>query len=537
MSKPAWGADRAIMHRGALFLLLLFAFAIRISGLTAQSLWRDEVDALRFSQAPLASLASNFTRPGWNGPLFYVLLRGWVACAGSSEFSMRYISLLWSVLGVAMLYRLGRSWFLPPADGPTIAGVASLLMASAPYMVWYAQEAKMYAMLPTLVIATLYLYHRALRDADWRLWPAVIVLTWITAGVHVIGALLVPLMAVLLVVWWPLARGPIGRGTEGRVRAARGRSVRQALLALACGALPMLAALPWAWPLLVRGASIGHHFKPLPEMAVTTLYAFGRGIASAGGLWPVGLALFFLLAGTFLWSGGGLHTRLQALMRRRWDRVGEGAYVCAAWAWLAVPLLGLYAISTRVPLFVDRYLIWTGPALYLLMARGYEQLRRRSVLLAAVCLVAFLGLNGWALWEQSATPFKSDFRAAAAHVRQHRQPGELVLFHISYVRETFEYYYGDASPAADGVPTDGQTTPEAVDAAMRARTAGHEVVWLVLSEPEMWDARGMTVAWLDEHGVPDMRADFARVSVIRYRMANAKDRPRTETHHLADRFD
>ena len=29
------------------------------------------------------------------------------------------------------------------------------------------------------------------------------------------------------------------------------------------------------------------------------------------------------------------------------------------------------------------------------------------------------------------------------------------------------------------------------------------------------DARGMTVAWLDAHGHPDLRADFARVSVVR----------------------
>jgi hypothetical protein len=402
--------------------------------------------------------------------------------------------------------------------------VSSLLMAGAPYMVWYAQEAKMYAMLPTLVIATLYLYHRALRDADWRLWPAVVVVTWVTVGVHVMGALLYPLLAVLLVVWWPLARGSGARGHFVHGQNASARSVRQAMLALACAALPMLAVLPWVWPMLVRRANIGHHLKPLPEMIVTMLYAFGRGITSTTGLWATGLALFFLLAGTFLWSDDGLCARLQArfwaLIRGRRDHVGKEAYVCAAWAWLSVPLLGLYAVSTRVPLFVDRYLIWIGPALYLLMARGYEQLRRRWALLAAVCLIAFLGLNGWALWEQSATPIKSDFRAAAAYVRQHRQPGEPVLFHLSYVRETFEYYYGDASPSVDGIPTDKQTTPEAVDADMRARTAGHEVVWLVLSEPEMWDARGMTVAWLDEHGVPDMRADFARVSVIRYRMAN-----------------
>ncbi|MER3401512.1 MAG: hypothetical protein C4313_10420, partial [Thermoflexus sp.] len=33
-----------------LLLLALLAFALRVGGLTAQSLWRDEVDALRFGR-------------------------------------------------------------------------------------------------------------------------------------------------------------------------------------------------------------------------------------------------------------------------------------------------------------------------------------------------------------------------------------------------------------------------------------------------------------------------------------------------------
>jgi mannosyltransferase len=203
---------------------------------------------------------------------------------------------------------------------------------------------------------------------------------------------------------------------------------------------------------------------------------------------------------------------------RGYLRVGSGSFVVAAWTWLLVPLLGLYLISTRVPMFVDRYLIWTAPAFYLLLARGLDQLRQRSAFVAGVCLAGLLTLNGVAIWQQNAEPIKSDFRAAAAYLRQHRRPGELALFHISYVRDTFEYYYGAAVPAADGIPTDEATTPEAVDAAMRERTAGYHVVWLVLSEPEMWDARGMTVAWLDAHGQPTARADFARVSVIRYEL-------------------
>ena len=69
--------DRRLLWRGALLLVILLAFACGSPGLTAQSLWRDEVDALRFSTLRPRRLLRNFTRPGWNGPLYYVLLRGW----------------------------------------------------------------------------------------------------------------------------------------------------------------------------------------------------------------------------------------------------------------------------------------------------------------------------------------------------------------------------------------------------------------------------------------------------------------------------
>jgi len=492
--------DRHLVRRGALLLLILLAFGIRLSGLTAQSFWRDEVDALRFSAVPLASLLSGFTRPGWNGPLFYVWLRLWIVLVGRSEFAVRYLSLLLGVLGTALLYRLGREWF-----APRVGALAALLTASSPYMVWYAQEGKMYALLCALAIGTLLVYQRAVSSGHTHLWIAMVLLAWGTAAVHIVGALIIPLMAALLAVWWPIAR----------------RHWRKACLALAASILPGFVVLPWIVPYLLRGADIGHRFVPLLGIVVTMLYAFGRGISTAGGLWPIGLALFGLLAGTMLWSGTSLFSWPQP---RPQDRKSPGSgssersSVLAAWTWFLLPILGLYLVTLRVPMFVDRYLIWIGPAFYLLLARGFDQLWRQSSYLSGICLAAMLALNCWGVWAQSVEPLKSDFRTAAAHVRQHRLPGELILFHISYVRQTFEYYYGDSSPAADGVATDERTTPEAVDAAMRQRLAGYDVVWLVLSEPEMWDQRGMTVAWLDAHGTLLMRADLARVSVVQYRI-------------------
>lgn len=488
---PAW--------RGLLIAILLLAFAVRIGGLTAQSLWRDEVDALRFSQAPLTTMIANFTRPGWNGPLYYAFLRAWVALAGQSAFALRYLSLCFGILAVAGTYRIAQSWFATP-----VPVLAALLMSTSPYMVWYGQEAKMYTLLSVLAIGTIYVYGRAVKEGHWANWVLALVLTWTAVGVHIMGGLLIPVMVVLFGAWWPVARA----------------QWRQALLALAGLVGPALIALPWVWPVLVRGGNIGHSFVSLLGMTRVMAHAFSRGILPTGQYWPMGLSLFGVLAGSVLWMEPSTSSRRSAARggsRARdavpWARIGD---VLALWAWILVPILGLYIISLRVPMFVDRYLIWIGPAFYVLLARGLSQIQRRSVVVSAVCLVLLLWFNGQGIVQQSTTPIKSDFRAAAEYVRAHRQPDELVMFHISYVRYTFEYYYGDASPWAEGVPTDASTTEETVDALMRERTAGYDSVWLVLSEADMWDARGMTLAWLEAHAWVDQRAEFERITVIRY---------------------
>jgi mannosyltransferase len=488
--EPAW--------RWLLIAILLLAFAARIGGLTAQSLWRDEVDALRFSQAPLTTMVANFTRPGWNGPLFYVFLRTWVVLAGQSAFALRYLSLCFGVLAVAGTYRIARSWFSAP-----VPVLAALLMATSPYMVWYGQEAKMYALLSLVAIATIYVYDQALKGGHWANWALVLVLTWVAIGVHIMGGLLIPVMIVLYFVWWPAARA----------------QWRQGLLALAGLLVPALIALPWVWPLLVRGGDIGHTFVSLLGMTRVMAHAFSRGILPKGQVWPMGLSLFGLLAGSLLWTGPGASSKRGAARKYRARdaelrmRIGD---VVALWVWIVVPILGLYIISLRVPMFVDRYLIWIGPAFYVLLARGLSQIQRRSMALFAVCLVFLLWFDGQGIVQQTTTPIKSDFRSAAEYVRERRQPDELVLFHISYVRYTFEYYYGDASPWAEGIPTDATTAEDAVDALMRERTAGYDSVWLVLSEAEMWDPRGMTLAWLEAHATVEERAEFSRVTIIHY---------------------
>jgi hypothetical protein len=48
-------------------VVLLLAFALRVSALSTESFWRDEVDAILFAQAPWPALLSSFTLPQHNG--------------------------------------------------------------------------------------------------------------------------------------------------------------------------------------------------------------------------------------------------------------------------------------------------------------------------------------------------------------------------------------------------------------------------------------------------------------------------------------
>ena len=109
-------------------------------------------------------------------------------------------------------------------------------------------------------------------------------------------------------------------------------------------------------------------------------------------------------------------------------------------------------------------------------------------------------------------------RAAAAYVEARRLPGEPVVFQIPYLRHTYEYYAGPLKTAVDGRFTNGGSTTEQVADEMAAALGDAPIVWLVLSEEDMWDSRGLVRKWLEDQGQPTDDQKFQRVEVIRFQM-------------------
>jgi uncharacterized membrane protein len=496
---------RHTVDQRALALLCLLAFGWRVAGLASQSLWRDEVDSIRFASRPLAELLATFSRPGENGPLFFTLLNPWLAALGTSELALRLQAVLPGVLAVPLTYVLARRLLAVASLGELRYGsglaldnvplLTALLMAVNPYLVWYSQEGKMYGWLVALALATLLAFLAALHNGRWRRWLLFLALLAVTTLHHVWAILLIPICAAWLLLLWPDYR----------------RRWLPFLLTLALPALPYFALVGW-WQLRLFTTpdfQTGHPFVPLATMAATLATAFSLGVARTPTWWAIAGLIFLLLAGSVL----GGKTMAGAGSAPTWRRVRMSLMLLA---WLLLPPLLLFLVSLSKPLYTDRYVIWIAPVLLILLGQGVAALARLWRPLGVAALTALLAVGLLSGWRQMHTPIKSDFRAAAAYVEARRQPGDLLLFQIPYNRIVYEYYAGPQAAAIEGRYTNSGNPEAQVDEEMRSAVGSAPAVWLIASEEEMWDQRRLVRQWLELQGEVTDQQGFARVEAVRY---------------------
>lgn len=479
--------------------LAWLALALRVSDLTAQSLWRDEVDTLMFATRPLAEALRMFRQDGQNGPLFFLALRPWLLSMGGSEFALRFPSALAGALAVPVCYAL-----ISRLAGRKPAALTALLMAVAPYLVWYGQEAKMYAGLTLLVPASLWLTVEAARRGRWWRWTLLYALTTLAIYIHVLAALIVPVQALWLLIL-PYAGQP-----------ARRWRVTGAYLAALC--LPYLPLAIWQADIWLSTFETGHRFVPLGDILLVLAAVFSLGVQPGQRVLSLLPFMLALVSGVLLWP-------TQARRRLQQGVIGSGRLVALLLIWLGLPPLMIYGISLGMPIFTERYLIWAMPPFLALIAFGIIALARVWRPLGALVLATIVALNVSGALSQARQPIKSDFRSAAQVVVQTMQPGDLLIYQIPYIRYTFAYYSsgrGDPHDTSlrwlDGPYTNRGMSEAEVDTLLTTGIDDASAVWLVASEVPMWDERGLTEQWLAAHGVVDTQAEFARVTVTRYKL-------------------
>jgi len=474
-------------------VILLVAFGLRMVGLNGRALWYDEAFSILYAEKEWATMLAGALTPV-NGAaaeehplLYYALLHGWMELAGQSPLAARYLSVLCGVLTTAVGFALGRQLFDRRAGQAT-----AVIIAVAPFAVYYAQEARMYALLGLLTLSATAVFVHAWRTRRRWAWLAYGVLAGLTLHTHHLGGLFLAAPAGWSVWRWLQLR---------RARQWRGWLLAH-LLALALLA-PWLAALPRQLAVVRQGYWIP---RPGPVELLQTLLVFhfssdNQALPAWLTPWALGLSL---LPPAFLLLGA-------ARARARPCRLpGAGTLLPA----LALgPIALAFVISQALPIYTIRALLPAALAYYVLLAglfvTGPAPTAVKWTTLPAAALVVILALGSHYSYARFPRP---PFPAAAAALRDAFNPATDVIVHANKLSFLPLHVYDRALPQAfvadpPGSPADTLARPTqralGVWAAADLATAvdDHPRVWLVLFERETaeYAAQGRPhphLAWL-----------------------------------------
>jgi 4-amino-4-deoxy-L-arabinose transferase-like glycosyltransferase len=457
----------------ACFFLLLLGFGVRLYGLTYHSLWLDEtVSVYLASFPPLEILRQGMFLQEPNPPLYHLLLHCWMRVFGSGEAAVRILSALLGTLYLPPICLLGRRLL-----SPRVALIATLLVAIDPFLVWYSQEARMYALVATLSLWSVYCLVRAMDTPRWSWWAAYVGVTVASLYSHFYAALLLPaeLMFLLAYAW------------------RRGTALRRGALAWT---VSLLCFSPWLWRAWDVSA-MTPSWRPslgLGAMVMACLEAFSMrrvpltGVAQASALLAVGA---IAVVGLVL-----PRARAWPVSRRQWgrDALRPNAFLILM---LLVPLLSAYVLSFRQQIFTVYYLIIIVAPFLLALASGVDRIASFQRAAELIALLVVVGLLAYGLRHNRSLEYrKEEWRAAARFVAEHSRQGDAILCHVDYTRIPFGYYYrGDVPMFAPF----GGALDDGVDVAGTLEgLTEYDTVWLVQSHIELADPSRSVEGWLEE---------------------------------------
>jgi len=242
-------------------LITALGAALRFPTLDRQSFWLDELVTVDLLDHGFEHVLRQVPRTEATPYLYYVLAWAWSSVFGLGEAGLRSLSALAGAATVPVAYLAG-TVLVSRRTGL----VAAALVATNPFLVWYSQEARSYALLALLGAGSVLAFGHALRGGRTALiaWAVVAAAAIAT---HYFAVFLVVAEAVWLVARVrPVRRGALAALVPGAVLAAHvplvlaqrgnGEAVAGSSLVSRIAGIPKNLVVGYSFPAEVVGSAL-----------------------------------------------------------------------------------------------------------------------------------------------------------------------------------------------------------------------------------------------------------------------------------------
>jgi hypothetical protein len=415
-----------------LFILIAALFiGARLWQLTSFGFFGDETFTINVANSSWGDLIDKVVADIVHPPLFYMCLKVWILIGGQSALWLKLLPCLTSIAAIIPFFYLCAELKMKPAA----INLTLALMGVNAYLVYHAQDLRMYSLLVLLSISSLWLFARHFNSAraGVKLQAALFAVNLLLVYTHYYGWLIVAIEFLFLLLW-------------GR------KKLRAFSIALA----PLVACfIPWAYAVgraaIKKGGLAGNlGWNRPPDFEHFTFYFatlaggleerwqyFGADFDRMVSLFPK-LALLFSLP-VMLWG---------------WHALGKtrGKSQSITFWWLAMlsflPAAISFCASHALPqsIWAVRYLIISAPPFMMLLAIACMKLDY-NWLRTTIALLLF----GWSALSGSVQMGHRDMVAYEPIVRrliesESERPAFAKIYTDNYnMASTFNFYLEKAS--------------------------------------------------------------------------------------------
>ena len=187
-----WGAQRwLLLGVAAVFV------AMRVYRGAAICLDGDEIFSVGVVAHTWKGLLIDVGKDSIHPPLFYFLLKIWIAIGSDSLFWVRLLPTVFSSLSIIPMVLLGREFRLRPVAINTTVGLAAI----HPYLLYYSQHVRMYTLLMLCALTSLWLFHSAVRLGSRSRYMALTAVNIVAVYAHYYGWLVIGLECCYVLIW------------------------------------------------------------------------------------------------------------------------------------------------------------------------------------------------------------------------------------------------------------------------------------------------------------------------------------------------
>jgi mannosyltransferase len=290
-----------------------------------------------------------------NPPVHFIILHYWIKLFGISAFSVRFLSVIFSTLIVWVLFEIGKR-FLSIRIGVT----ASLLYSFSNLNLLLAHEARVYSLFGLLTVVSMYFF---LAICNKKMALSYFILLFITNCLlvysHYFGSFVIAVQAIAVFI-------------IKDIRKSIFKPYLVYTLILICSFIPIIltminrfsGAMPGTWVEKPNGlASLYDMLWSFSNQPVTTVFC---------------ITILILLS-------------IKLIFRKKQIPFSLNEKVIVLW--FAFPFFFMFGISYKMPMYLDRYLIFVSTAYYLTIAIAISHFFEKALyknIISAVFVLFFL---------------------------------------------------------------------------------------------------------------------------------------------------